>query len=90
VVAFGVTMSRSWTFIWNSCWAFCSQHRTPDALGFLLVLQIPGMRVEGNGPSLRRHNPDQVRRVSAAPARLGEGLAVSQLPSGAPLGTPLM
>jgi len=26
------------------------------------------------GPSLRRHDPDQVRRVSAAPCRFGQGL----------------
>jgi len=36
---------------------------------------IPDVRVEGFfGPSLRRHDPDQVRRVSAAPRPAGQRL----------------
>jgi hypothetical protein len=45
-----------------------------------------GERVNKNVLSLRRHDPDQVQRVSAAPVCVR--LAESQPLSGAPLGTP--
>ncbi len=45
----------------------------------------------GTSLSLRRHDPDQVRRVTALRSRLSvPAPAVSQPPSGTPLGTPLM
>src|SRR5262249_34699264 len=62
--------------LWGGNIAIMDVHRRIP----LAAAYIPGVWVEGNGPSLRRHDPDQVQRVSAAPHPAGRALTVSQLP----------